>query len=232
MDIVLVPGMWLNGSTWDRVVPHLEAAGHRPHALTLPGKESQQADRKGIKLQDHVDAVVAIIDEAQGQVLLVGHSAGCGIAHLAVDARPEQVAHVVHVGGFPPSDGEQLLGGFDAVDGEVVMPDWAEKGEDANLVGFSDEELAEFYAAAIPEPQGVMEGVVRLTDERRLSVPVTMVCPEYTAEDLRSWVAEGHVPELAAITQVAYVDVSTGHWPQLTRPDDLASAILATVPKT
>jgi len=230
MDVVLVPGMWLNGSTWDRVVPLLEAAGHAAHALTLPGMESQEADRTGVTLKDHVDAVVAAIDAAQDPVLLVGHSAGCGIAHLAVDARPEKVAHVVHVGGFPPSDGEQLLGGFDAVDGEVAMPDWAEKGEDANLVGFSDEELAEFYAAAIPAPQGVMEGVVRLTDERRLSVPVTMVCPEYTADDLRGWVAEGHVPELAAIADVAYVDVPTGHWPQLTRPDALAGAILATVP--
>ncbi|WP_426247077.1 alpha/beta fold hydrolase [Nocardioides sp. LHG3406-4] len=230
MDIVLVPGMWLNASTWDRVAPLLEAEGHRPHALTLPGMESKGADRSGITLDDHVAAVVATIDAADGPVLLVGHSAGCGIAHLALDARPDRVTHVVHVGGFPPSDGETLLGGFEAIGGEVTMPDWAEKGEDANLIGFSDAQLAAFYAAAIPEPQGVMEGVVRLHDDRRYGVPVTMVCPEYTAEDLRGWVKDGHVPELARPADVAYVDVPTGHWPQLTRPADLAKAILGAVP--
>ncbi len=230
MDIVLVPGLWLNASTWDQVTPTLEAAGHRTHALTLPGMESKDADRTGITLDDHVAAVVAAIDAADAPVLLVGHSAGCGIAHLALDARVERVAHVVHVGGFPPSDGEALLGGLEAVDGEVAMPDWVEMGEDANVIGFSEAELADFYAAAIPVPEGVTSGVVRLEDARRYAVPVTMVCPEYTADDLREWVAAGHVPELAAISDATFVDVPTGHWPQLTRPEDLAKAILGAVP--
>lgn len=176
------------------------------------------------------DRTTPALDAADAPVLLVGHSAGCGIAHLALDARPDRVAHVVHVGGFPPADGEQLLGGFDAVDGEVAMPDWAAKGEEANIVGFSDVELADFYAAAVPEPEGVTNGVVRLTDERRLAVPATLVCPEYTAEDLRGWVRDGHLPEVAALADVRYVDVPTGHWPQLTRPDDLAAAILGAAP--
>ena len=36
-DLILVPGMWLDGSSWDAVVlPVLESAGHRAHPLTLP----------------------------------------------------------------------------------------------------------------------------------------------------------------------------------------------------
>ena len=38
MDIVLVAGLWLDGSAWDAVVPALEALGHRPVPLTLPGQ--------------------------------------------------------------------------------------------------------------------------------------------------------------------------------------------------
>ena len=38
MDIVLIGGLWLDGSAWDRVVPELEALGHRPVPLTLPGQ--------------------------------------------------------------------------------------------------------------------------------------------------------------------------------------------------
>ncbi len=226
MDIVLVPGLWLNATTWDRVTPALETVGHRTHALTLPGMESKKSDRAGITLEDHVAAVVSAIDVADGPVLLVGHSAGCGIAHLALDARAERVAHVVHIGGFPPADGDELLRGLEAVDGEVAMPDWVAMGEAANVIGFSEEELAGFYEAAVPVPEGVLSGVVRLKDPRRYAVPVTMVCPEYTADDLREWVADGDVPELAAMSEVTYVDVPTGHWPQLTRPDDVAKAIL------
>jgi pimeloyl-ACP methyl ester carboxylesterase len=232
MDIILVPGLWLHGSSWDAVTPTLEKAGHRVRALTLPGLESKDADRSGITLADHVGAVVVAIDEADGPVLLVGHSAGSGIAHAAVDARPDRVARVVYVGGFPSADGEALLGGLPAENGEVPMPDWAEMGEEANVVDFDDESLARFYADAIPVPEKVVTDKVRLSDERRYDVPVTAVCPEYTADQLRDWVKEGHVSELAAIREVEYVDIGGGHWPQFTQPDNLAQAILDAADRT
>ncbi|MCB0908757.1 MAG: hypothetical protein KDB63_16745 [Nocardioidaceae bacterium] len=145
-----------------------------------------------------------------------------------LDARPGRVAHVVHIGGFPAGDGEPLLSGLPVDNGEVPMPDWAEVGEEANIVDFSPDQLAAFYAAAIPVPEGVLTEPVRLTDTRRLDVPVTMVCPEYRADDLRGWVEGGEpsLAELASIRSVSYVDLPAGHWPQLTRPVDLARVIL------
>jgi pimeloyl-ACP methyl ester carboxylesterase len=188
--------------------------------------ESKTSDRSGITVQDRVEAVVSAIDEANGRVLLVGHSLGSAISYAAVDARPDRVARAVYVGGFPAADGEQLLGGLPAENGEVPMPDWAAMGEEANIVDFDETSLAELYAGAIPEPEGVLTGQVRLTDERRYDVPVTAVCPEYTADDLRGWVEEGQVSELAKIHEVEYVDLPGGHWPQLTQPDKLAGIIL------
>jgi pimeloyl-ACP methyl ester carboxylesterase len=230
LDIILVPGLWLNASTWDDVAPVLERAGHRVHALTLPGMDSKDADRSGIGLAEHVAAVVTAIDDATsdsgGRVLLVGHSAGSGIAHAAVDARPDRVARAVYVGGFPSGDGESLLAGLPARDGEVPMPDWVEVGEKANIVDFDEERLARFYADAIPVPERVVTDPVRLVDERRYDVPVTAVCPEYTAADLRAWVADGDLPELARIREVEYVDLPGGHWPQVTQPEALAAVIL------
>ena len=37
MDVILVPGLWLDASSWDSVIPALERAGHRASPLTLPG---------------------------------------------------------------------------------------------------------------------------------------------------------------------------------------------------
>lgn len=51
MDLILIPGAWLDASSWDQVTPALEAAGHRVHAMTLPGLESVDADRSGIALR-------------------------------------------------------------------------------------------------------------------------------------------------------------------------------------
>lgn len=228
MDIVLIPGLWLNASTWDEVVPILTEAGHRCRPLTLPGMQSRDSDRSGITLSDHVAAVVDALDAATPPVLLVGHSAGCGIAHAAVDARPDRVARVVHVGGCPGGDGEPLLSGLPVENGEVAMPDWAALGEEANVVDLSPDQLAGLYANAIPVPEGVLTEPVHLTDPRRREVPVTMVCPEYRADDLRGWVEGGEpsLAELGSIGSVTYVDLPAGHWPQLTRPADLAQVIL------
>src|SRR5215207_3417771 len=89
MDIILIPGFWLDGSSWSGVAPALGQACHRVRALTLPGLESRDADRRGIRLRDHVAAVVAAVDEVGAPVVLVGHSGGGAIAHAAADARPD-----------------------------------------------------------------------------------------------------------------------------------------------
>jgi pimeloyl-ACP methyl ester carboxylesterase len=226
MDIILIPGLWLNASSWDAVVPRLEAAGHRPRPLTLPGMESKGADRVGISVEDHVAAIVSALDEENQPALLVGHSAGSGLAWAAVDARPDRVARVVYVGGFPGSDGDPLLNGLPAEDGEVAMPDWKEMGEEANVVDFEPEQLERFYADAIPVPEAVITTPIKLSDERRYAVPATAICPEYTAADLREWMDGGHLPELARTTDLDLVDLPGGHWPQLTQPNALAAALL------
>ena len=38
MDILLIAGLWLDGSVWDNVAAQLEARGHRAVPVTLPGQ--------------------------------------------------------------------------------------------------------------------------------------------------------------------------------------------------
>src|SRR5690348_10268377 len=101
MNIIMIPGFWLDASSWEEVMPTLERAGHRVRALTLPGLESADADRRGIRLRDHVAAVVAAVEEVEEPVVLVGHSGGGAIAYAAADARADHVARVVYVDAGP-----------------------------------------------------------------------------------------------------------------------------------
>jgi pimeloyl-ACP methyl ester carboxylesterase len=167
MDLILIAGLWLDGSSWDHVVPVLEQAGHRAHALTLPGMESRDAARSGITLRDHVDAVVAQIDaltEGGGQVALVAHSRGGAVAHAAVDARPGAVARVVYVAGEPVPDGWPGPEHFRGVGGEVPLPDpsFFDEGE---LDDLDEASLAALYGRAIPSPEHVVHDAQRLGDD-------------------------------------------------------------------
>jgi pimeloyl-ACP methyl ester carboxylesterase len=233
MDIILIPGFWLDGSSWDTVVTALEQAGHRTRALTLPGMESKDADRSEITLRDHVDAVVDVIDSvdpADGEVVLVGHSGGGAIAHAAVDARPDRVARVVYVDSWPLGEGGVINDELPAENGEVPLPDWS-LFEDEDLVDLDDQLRAAFRERAIPTPVHVTSDAQRLYDERRYDVPVTVIACEFSSETLRKWTEQGQpfVRELAKIRDVDYIDLPTGHWPQFTRPEDLGRAILASV---
>ena len=233
MHIILIPGFWLDASSWDDVVPALDQAGHRTRALTLPGMESKDADRSAITLRDHIDAVVEVIDSldpADGKVVLVGHSGGGAVAHGAVDARPDRVARVVYVDSGPLGDGGVINDELPSQDGEIPLPDWA-IFDDEDLVDLDDELRAAFRERAIPTPVHVASDPQRLSDERRYDVPVTVIACEIPSEMIRKWMEQGHpyVRELAKIRDVGYLDLPTGHWPQFTRPEDLGQAILASV---
>ena len=149
------------------MVPALQAAGHRVRALTLPGLESVEDDRTGIGLADHVAAVVKVIDDTDGPVALVGHSGGGAIAHGAVDARPDRVAHVVYVDSGPLGDGGVINDELPVVSGEIPLPDWS-VFEEEDLVDLDDELRERFRAIAIPEPVRVA------TDRQVLQRPASL----------------------------------------------------------
>lgn len=79
----------------------------------------------------------------------------------------------------------------------------------------------------VPVPEAVSTGVVRLTDERRYDVPAVLVCPEFTPAQAQEWMKEGNMPELSKIHNLEFVDIDSGHWPQVTRPAELARLLAA-----
>lgn len=227
MDIVLIPGLWLDGSVWRDVVPELEALGHRPVPLTLPGQGDGSADAT---LDDQVAAVLAAVDSSSTDPMVVGHSAAATLAWLATDARPEKVAKAAFIGGWPSADGEPYADLFEVQDGVMPFPGWG-PFEGPDSADLDADARRGFESAAVPVPEEVSKGVVRLADERRYDVPVVLVCPEFTPADAQEWIDAGNLPELAKVRDLDLVDIDSGHWPMLTKPRELAILLAAAADK-
>ncbi|MEZ5089464.1 MAG: hypothetical protein R2719_06860 [Micropruina sp.] len=58
-------------------------------------------------------------------------------------------------------------------------------------------------------------------------MPTTLICPEFTPDDARDWIAAGDLPELAKAERLDLADLDSGHWPMVSEPAALA-ALLAT----
>ncbi len=221
MDILLIAGLWLDSSAWDDVVPRLRDLGHEPVAVSLPG---QGAPPTTATLDDQREAVVGGVNAAAGPVMVVGHSAAATLAWMAADDRPDKVARVVMIGGFPSGDGLAYADFFPVVDGAVPFPGW-EPFDGPDAADLDERQREAMAARAIPVPEGVVKGTVHLHDERRFDVPVTLICPEFSPLQAKESINGGEVPELARAGQIDYVDIDSGHWPMFTRPTELADLL-------
>lgn len=229
MDVILIPGFWLDSSAWNDVVPAIRAAGHEPKPITLPGLTPPDP---GVGLRDQVEYVIGLVDAAAGPVVLVGHSGGGAVAHGVVDARPDRITKVIYVDSLPLGHGGIINDEFEVVDGMVPLPP-REVFDDESVVDMDDERWAAFAARALPIPEKVATEKQVLSDPRRYDVPVTVITCELPEATVRELMAEGHpyVAELAAVKHVEIVELPTSHWPMFTQPAELAALIAAALPR-
>ena len=230
MQIVMIPGFWLDGDSWGGVTPALTAAGHTVHTPTLPGKRRGDTELAGIGLRDHVGAVLAVVDALDGAVALVGHSGGGTIAWAVADARPSRIARVVFVDAIPMPAGTCINDELPVEGDSVPLPAWS-LFEPEDLTDLDDDLRARFRAIAKPEPVGVARKPTRLDDDARFSVPVTVFACEFPADLIRQAIANERewAGELAGMKQLEIIELPTGHWPQFTKPVELGESILTAI---
>lgn len=94
-NIVLVHGLWADGSSWSKVIPILQNAGHKVIAVQLAAHS----------LADDVATVKRAIDLVGGPTILVGHSYG-GFVITNAGYNNKNVTGLVYVAAFAPDEGE------------------------------------------------------------------------------------------------------------------------------
>ncbi|HMO11803.1 MAG TPA: alpha/beta hydrolase [Actinotalea sp.] len=227
---ILVPGFWLDGASWAEVAAALEAHGYEVEAMTLPGKESRDADRSAVRLADHVAAVVARIDAAPEPVVLVGHSGGGSIVSGAADARPDRVSHAIYVDTGPHADGQVINDELPIEQHDLPFPGW-EVLEEHELADMTPEVRERFEEMVVPEPAAVARDPLHVEHEERFAVPTTVIACSMPSVVLEQLMGDDHpfTRELARMHDHRIVDLPTGHWPQLTKPAELAEQIVGIV---
>lgn len=229
MHVILVPGLWLDASSWDDLIPALVAAGHTPHPLTMPGTGAPASESADIGIADWVDAVVREIDGLDDPVAPVGHSGGGNVVWGAADARPERVARVVFVDTIPPYDGG-AISEFEVTGGVVPFPGW-DFFDDADVADLDAETRQRTAPLTQSVPARVPTDPVRLADARRYSVPVTLLMGALDEPTFRAMVAQWgpYAAEFDAIEDAEVVKLGSGHWPQFSKPAALAAALVAAI---
>ena len=227
MDVILVPGLWLDASSWHDILPALEAAGHTPHPITMPGTGMDAAGSADIGMADWVDAVVQRIDALAGPVALVGHSGGGNVVWGAAEARADRVARVVFVDTVPPPEGGQISE-FEVVDGVIPFPGW-DFFDAPDVADLDDATRARTAGLTRSVPARVPTDPIRLGEGARHGVPVTLLMGAMDEAAFREAVAQWgpYSEEFAAIADSEVVRLGTGHWPQFSDPDGLSRALVA-----
>jgi pimeloyl-ACP methyl ester carboxylesterase len=127
MNIVLVHGAFVDGSTWRAVYDLLTADGYHVAVAQNPT----------LSLSDDVAATRRVIDAQGGPVVLVGHSYGGAVITEA--GTHEKVTALVYIAAFVPAEGESVgaLGGSPDAPGSPIVP---------GLGGFMLQDRAKFHA--------------------------------------------------------------------------------------
>ena len=94
---VLVHGAWHGAWCWERIVPILEAHGHRVVAVDLPGHGNNPYPVREITQKTYTDYLTKVLREIEEPVILVGHSQGGAVITQTAEYVPERIKKLVYI---------------------------------------------------------------------------------------------------------------------------------------
>jgi pimeloyl-ACP methyl ester carboxylesterase len=138
--IVLVHGAFADASSWNKVIPILQADGYMVTAVQIPLSS----------LSDDVVATKRVLDSQTGPIVLVGHSWG-GAVIAAAAAGNKNVKSLVYVAAFAPEAGEVIT----APAAKYPTPELnsALKPDEAGFVYIDRARFHEVFARDLPEAE-------------------------------------------------------------------------------
>jgi pimeloyl-ACP methyl ester carboxylesterase len=217
--VVLVHGAFADGSTWNQVIPLLQAKGLKVVAVQNPLTS----------LADDVAATRRVLDREPAPVVLVGHSYG-GVV-ITEAGQQENVKALVYVAAYAPSEHQSIAdlnkdypapSGFSHIvadkDGFLTL---TQEGVSKHLAQDVAAEQTKLMAATQAPTQGK-------NFEDRVSFAAWKTKPSWYVISEKDHMLQPDLQRaMAKKIQASVVSLPAGHAPQLSRPADVAAVILA-----
>jgi pimeloyl-ACP methyl ester carboxylesterase len=230
---VLVHGAWHGGWCWHKVVPLLEAKGHRVLAPDLQGLGDDHTSLADLSLAAWADSIAAKIRAAGEPVILVGHSRGGIVISEVAERIPEHISSLVYLTAFIVQDGEALINhsqkDADALVGPNLIIDETAGSctvkDEVIVPAFyglcSDADVAFAKARLRPEPLFGLLTPVHVTTERFGSVKRHYI--ECAQDRAISLAIQRNMQ--AALPCASVTTLDADHSPFFSTPEKLAAAL-------
>jgi len=219
----------LGGWAWKKVIQPLKQREHEAFAVTLTGMgERVHLASKEVGIETAIQDVLNVIKYNElGDFVLVGHSFAGKVVAAVADRVHEKVRKIIYVDAFRPEKVRTPQGGFDPT-GEFGPPPQG--------------------GNAIPVTEQIIDRIgkdVRGSNRKWMMSlatpwPVRLATDPITLSKNYDWVKEAYVfcslsgdpvDEIIAgkwgKLEGPYHVIETGHWPMITKPDELAKDMIS-----
>jgi pimeloyl-ACP methyl ester carboxylesterase len=226
---VLVPGAWLGGWVWNRIIPLLEKEGHRAIPVTLTGEGDRvHLSSREVGVETAIQDVLNVIKYNDLEdFVLVGHSFGGKVVPAVADRIPEKVAILLYLDAFRPAKNvRDPQGSFNPSEYGALQPgQWSIPltNEIVDMIGKdvvgTDREW--LLNKATPWPLNHATQPVTLSPKFEEIRNSFIFCTN--GGDSIDEILSGKWGKLDGPYRV----IDSGHWPMITRPEELTSDLIA-----
>jgi pimeloyl-ACP methyl ester carboxylesterase len=223
-NVVLVHGAFADGESWNKVVPLLEARGLHVVAVQNPLSS----------LADDVTATQRAIEQQNGPVVLVGHSWGGVVISQA--GNDDKVKALVYVAAFAPDNGQSIN---DMLKGKPA-PAWASQltKDSGGYLRLSTDAVIHDFAQDLPAAQARIVADTQgpwfagCTDDK-VTTAAWHAKPSWFVVASKDHMIDPKLQDAMASNIGATVThVDSSHVAMLSKPADVAAAIIAAAEKT
>lgn len=223
VNIVLVHGAFADGSSWNKIIPILEAKGYNVIAIQNPLSS----------LADDAAAAKRVLDSVTGPVVLVGHSWGGTVITQA--GTHDKVKALVYVAAFAPGDGQSSVDtgkGFPTPPGITKLTPYS----DGFVYLPTDAVAQDFVPDAAPAEKKLIaatQGPIRGKNfEEKISTAAWKTKPSfYIVATADRMIDPGQERAMAKAINATTTELKTGHVPMVSAPKAVADVIIAAARK-
>ncbi|MCW6171190.1 MAG: alpha/beta hydrolase [Thermoplasmatales archaeon] len=227
-NYVLIPGAWLGGWAWNKVDRILLESGHNVFPITLTGMgERIHLASPDIGMNTAVEDVINVIRfNDLENIVLVGHSFAGKVAAVVADKMPGKIRTVIYLDSFRPEDTKEPQGIYDPT------KEFGQLDEGSFAIPFSKivlENIAKdvngknkkwMLDKCTPWPIRLATDPIILTRSPQLINTAYIFCT--MSGDPVDEIIQGKWGKLVG----PYRKMETGHYPMVTKPDELAKHFL------